>query len=164
MGGRGTHSQVPEKCGAGSFQPSLVSMVMIPAKARDLAAAGAPLLLPPLHHLLHLHTWPGAAAAASAPGSGILLPQGGASRRLRGLLFLRPRSPGLQPLLPQTLWSQPPTSLYPGVRGFRKHRQNGDPETQRDKARNGRPWRAVAAGPPGPWRPSAAPAAPSLPP
>lgn len=37
----------PEKCGAGSFLPSSVSMVMVPAKARDLAAAG-----PSSHSLL----------------------------------------------------------------------------------------------------------------
>lgn len=37
----------PKKCGAGSFLPSTVSMVMVPAKARDLAAAR-----PPSHSLL----------------------------------------------------------------------------------------------------------------
>lgn len=41
-------------------------MVTVRATARDLAAAGAPFPLPPPHHLLLPHTWPGAADASSA--------------------------------------------------------------------------------------------------
>lgn len=128
MGGLRTLFQVPKKCGAGSLPPSSVSMVMVPAQARDLAAAGAPLPLPPLHHLLHLHTWPGAAAAASAPGPKILPPQGGACGRLRELLLLQSRESGLHPLLPQILGSRPPIPHpLPRIWGFLKHRQNCGP-------------------------------------
>lgn len=80
--------------------------------------------LPPLHHLLHPHTWPGAAAAASAPRQEILPPQGGACARLCGLLLpqtreSRPQLPppsdsGVRPLVPSSL----------GIRGSLKHRQN----------------------------------------
>ena len=49
--------------------------------------------LPPLHHLLHLHTWPGAAATASTSRRRIPPPQGGACGRLRGCSPLRLQSP-----------------------------------------------------------------------
>lgn len=71
-------------------------MVMVRATARDLAAAGAPFPLPPPHHLLLPHTWPGAADASSARSPRLYGHQvarvRGSPASLLGDLETRPRS------------------------------------------------------------------------
>lgn len=59
-----------------------------------LGSRGASFPLPPRHHLLHLHTWPAAAVAASTPGRRVET-AGGLGLRSRALL--RPRGADPQP-------------------------------------------------------------------
>lgn len=113
------------KCGAGSFLPSAVSMVMVPAKARDLAAAGLP-----SHSLLFT------ICSTFTPGSE---PRPPPPHPDRGFCRRRvARADGSAGFSPR-LWSPSsrlPSPSNPGVpapslsslriRGFLKHRQNCD--------------------------------------
>lgn len=110
-GGRRTLSQLQITRGAGSFPPCSVSMVMVQAKAWDLAAVGALFPLSPLHHLFHLHTWPRAAATASARGEGFCHHRVALLDSIAGYSSLKPRS------------SAPATSSS-GTQGVLKQRQN----------------------------------------
>lgn len=98
-------------------------------KAPGFGSGGARFPLPPLHHLLHPHTWPRAATTASAPRPGTLQPLGGACERLPRWYFT-PRV-----LVPTSLLPQTRSVLRSGVPGVSQNCETQRPSQSRLEAR-----------------------------